>query len=92
MIETKTYRDGGSISIFDTETKNEYIIDYRIGTETEGRVFLGYPTNNRLLNTESYSSFIDMLYKEYLNDNIVFTSTRQKDVVDLLILKYRSTL
>ena len=38
------YRDGGTIDVKTDEV--DYCIDRRIGTKTEGVVYIGYPKNN----------------------------------------------
>lgn len=52
-----TYRDGGTIEII--TDRGTFCIDRRLGSQTKGRLFFGYPSDKNIV--ENYSDLLEQI-------------------------------
>ena len=84
ITKITSYRDGGTIEIT-TEDNKIYCIDDRIGTDTRGTVYEGYPDNSKPVeNQEDIKLQIANAVMLYYTDNKEEQFSYQKGIVKLL--------
>jgi len=80
-IKTDTYRDGGTTTfIIDGQ---EYCIDNRIGSQTKGKLYRGYPTRGELVETNDpiIKTIRDLYVNECFETRCVAESLKISDMI-----------
>jgi len=99
ILRTNTYKDGGTLEY--TTDQGVYCLDFRMGTETRGQLYRGYPDRGVLIKdykiknelllaiskTKSWSDFNDLIIPENII-NIINITKELPDIVVLNLLNY----